>query len=73
MAQLTLTIPDDEEQRVIRAIATRFGYNAETDGTRALFARKQLARIVKDIVVSQERDDAEKALREGAAPEPDIT
>lgn len=53
MAQITLTIPDALLARVLDAFATTYGYTPG-NGTKAQFARQQLATHIRGVVRSYE-------------------
>jgi len=54
MASINITIPDPVLNRVLDAIAVTRGYNPNTDGTKALFAKNVLIRVIKDAVKEYE-------------------
>jgi hypothetical protein len=58
MATISITVPDPVVQRVLDAVAATYGYDPDTDGTKAQFARAQVAAVVKNVVVSYEAQQA---------------
>mgnify|MGYP006935528737 CR=1 FL=1 len=58
MGSVTLTIPDNEDQRVLDAFCNSFGYNASVDGTQGQFLKKKLITYVKQVVSDYERQAA---------------
>lgn len=66
MAQVSITIPDAVLSRVLDAIATAYSYNSATDGTKAQFARRQLALWVMNTVRSVEANLAAETSRQTA-------
>lgn len=63
MASISITVPDAQVNRVLDAFAGTFDYNADTDGTKAQFARAQVAKFAKDIVKSYEAHIAAETAR----------
>jgi hypothetical protein len=62
MATIQIEIPDQYVPRVLDAFATRGGWvDMETSGTKAAFAKAQLAAWVKKVVLDYERQQAEQA------------
>lgn len=72
MASITLNIPDAQAQRVLDAVADRFGWvDQATSGTKAAFAKQQIADWLKRTVVEYERRLAtETALASVQPPAP---
>lgn len=60
MAQLTITIPDEQVDRVLAAFAERAG--KDVGDMTAADARGVLVTLIKKIVRSYERQEAEKAI-----------
>lgn len=54
MATISITVPDAVVPRVLDAMADTYTYDPATDGTKAQFAKKQIAAHVKSIVVAYE-------------------
>lgn len=50
MAQITITIPDPVAQRVLDAMAVRYGWTPESGFTKAQFAKKVLTDLLKESV-----------------------
>jgi len=55
MAQITLTIADEQVDRVLTALCAHWRYDAETDGSRASFVKSEIANHLKRLVLQQER------------------
>ena len=66
MATITITIADEHLERVLTALATRFGYNPAEDGPRGAFVKAKIVQMLKQFVLRQEQDDF-------APDDPDIT
>lgn len=75
MAQLTITIPDDQVTRVFDAVAATYSYVPATDGTKAQFGRKVVMNFIKEIVKAYEATAAAEVARVAAlnAAEAEIT
>lgn len=58
MATLTINIPNEVVDRVQDALCTRFGYDPLVDGTKTQFAKKQVARWIKEQVKEHEANTA---------------
>lgn len=67
MATLQITIPDAILARVLDAVAAANGYDPASGLTKAQFARNVLARLIKDMVKSQEATQALITARDTAA------
>jgi len=67
MATVSVTIPDAVLGRVLDAIAAAYGYDAAKDGTKAAFAKKQVARFVAETVRAHEATVAADTARDTAA------
>lgn len=65
MAQLTITIPDADLNRILDAFANQFNYNSATDGTKAQFARTQVIRFIRTTVKDSEGKAAKAAVDSG--------
>lgn len=51
MAQIVIDIPDDQVQRVLDAFTGTYGWQGQAvDGTKAAFAKKQVALWIKRVV-----------------------
>jgi hypothetical protein len=75
MASIQLNIPDAQAQRVLDAVADRFGWTPELGVTKAAFAKQQVAEWLKRLVVEYERRvaiDAAIASVQPPAP-PDVS
>lgn len=72
MAQLIVDIPDAQAQRALEAFAWRFGWvDQATSGTKAAFAKKQVASYIRKITLDYEQQKAERdALATVVAPTP---
>ncbi len=66
MATVSVTIPDPVLARVLDAFATAYGYNPATDGTKAAFAKRQVARFVMETVRAHEATTAANAALKAA-------
>jgi hypothetical protein len=74
MASITLNIPDAQAQRVLDAVADRFGWTPDLGVTKAAFTKQQVAEWLKRLVVEYERRvamDAAIAMVQPPAP-PDV-
>lgn len=60
MAQITLNVPDDKEQRFLNAFATVFGWVQERDGTRKQFMKSKIKDYMKEILYRAEIAEAQK-------------
>jgi len=60
MAQITLTVPDDKEQRFLNAFATTFGWYSELGITKKQFLKLKLKDYMKEILVRAELADSYK-------------
>lgn len=69
MAQLIITIPDTQVERVLVALADRRGWSPEMLLTRAEYARRQVAQYIRDQVVASEGIDARKVAEQTATDE----
>lgn len=69
MADISITVPDSVVTRVLDAFASRFGYatNKNANETRAQFAKRMLAGMVKQIVVAEEANAAANTAYDSAA------
>lgn len=65
MASITISVPDAQVQRVLDAFCNTFGYNPDTDGTKAAFAKKQIALYAREVTLAYEANlavvEAQKA------------
>lgn len=71
MAQITLTIPDAAITRVVDALCAGGHWSADLDITRNAFAKREVARLVRERVVMIEDMQAKAALTPPV--EPDVT
>lgn len=73
MANITITIPDNEISRAINAICSKYNYQdtiivdidkgpIPNPETKAQFAKRMVARIIKEAVLEQEKQDAVNAI-----------
>jgi hypothetical protein len=73
MATITITIPDNEIARAISAICKKYNYQDTILGTpeqgmipnpesKAQFAKRMVAQIIKDAVLQQELTEAKQAV-----------
>ena len=60
MAQITINVPDDKEQRFLNAFATVFGWVQEKDGTRKQFMKSKIKDYMKEILYRAEIAEAQK-------------
>lgn len=60
MAQITINVPDDKEQRFLVAFATVFGWVQERDGTRKQFMKSKIKDYMKEILYRAEIAEAQK-------------
>ena len=67
MATVSVTIPDAVLARVLDAFAATYGYDAAKDGTKAAFAKRQVARFCTETVRRHEAEVAGTAARDTAA------
>jgi hypothetical protein len=70
MANITITIPDAQAQRVLDAIARRHGWDPGGAVTKAQFARNVIANFIKRSVNEQERQDI---LNAADVTDPDVS
>jgi hypothetical protein len=56
-------VSDETETRMQAAFVAKFRYDEASGVPKAVFVRKQVARIIRDIVLSHERDIAEELAR----------
>lgn len=69
MAQIVITIPDEQVERVLVAFADRRGWSPSTLLTRAEYARRQVAQYIRDQVVHSEGVDARNLAEQTATNE----
>lgn len=60
MAQVTLNIPDDREQRFLNAFATVFGWHNELGVTRRQFMKTKIRDYMKEILYRAEVAEAQR-------------
>lgn len=60
MAQITLTVPDDKEQRFINAFSTVFGWSNELGITKKQFMKSKLKDYAKEILYRAEIAELQK-------------
>jgi len=58
MANITFNIPDANLPRVTNSLALYYGYNAATDGVKAVFVKAKIAAVLTSIIKQAEREDA---------------
>ncbi len=65
MATFTVTwdVPDDKAVDVRDTLCTRWGYNAQTDGTKVEFLRRKIRDRVKEEYIQQKRDEAQMSIQ----------
>jgi hypothetical protein len=78
---ITITIPDAQKDRIITGLTSQFGYEVEIEDvqgnkspnpeTRPVFARRMLAKVIKDAVQSWEANEAQRVAREASISETD--
>lgn len=73
MADITVTIPDPQVQRVIDALCGFGGWTAETGLTKAQFAKAQVAEHLKRTVKNWEEQEAQRTAVLAVETPPDIT
>jgi hypothetical protein len=73
MANITITVPDDQVNRILDGIAGAYRYNPATHGTKAQFARAVIARFVKETVKGYEAQTAGETARAAAETSADTT
>jgi hypothetical protein len=61
MSQLTISIPDNQDQRVINAFIAIRGYNPESGLTPGQFIKHDIVNYIKGVVRAHEQDLAAKA------------
>jgi hypothetical protein len=75
MATISITIPDDQVNRVVNAMCEAGHWTPELGITKNNFAKAELARLLRERVLTVERQkvraDAEAAL--AALTEPDVS
>lgn len=60
MAQITLNVPDDKEQRFINAFATVFGWYQDIGITKKQFMKSKLKDYMKEILYRAEIAELQK-------------
>lgn len=60
MAQITINVPDDKEQRFLNAFATVFGWVQERDGTRKQFMKQRVREYMREILFRAESAEAQR-------------
>lgn len=60
MAQITINVPDDKEQRFLNAFATVFGWMQEKDGTRKQFMKSKIKDYMREILARAEAAEAQR-------------
>jgi hypothetical protein len=75
VADIIMTIPDAQVQRVLDAFAGQFQYdpNNPAHGTRAQFAKACMARYAKGVVVHWEAQQAQQSATAAAETQVTIT
>lgn len=54
MAQITLTVPDDKEQRFLNAFATVYNWDQAVDGTKRQFIKKKVKDYMREVLYRAE-------------------
>lgn len=54
MAQITLTVPDDKEQRFLNAFATVYNLDQAVDGTKRQFIKKKVKDYMREVLYRAE-------------------
>lgn len=67
MASISVTVPDAIVTRVLDAICDTYDYRGPIDGTKAQFAKKQVAEHIRRLVTSYEARQASEAAAQAAA------
>lgn len=72
MAEITLTIPNDQVNRVVNALCTTGGYAGDPDDkpARRQFAREVVARLVRQTVMQVEQQQAMSAAMSAVTVDP---
>lgn len=75
MANISLSIPDDQLTRVVDALCWAGGWSSDLGVTRNAFAKQEAARLLRERVVAIERQQIRQAAaaQELATVEPGIT
>lgn len=60
MAQITINVPDDKEQRFLSAFATVFGWKQDNGTTKRQFMKGRIREYMREILI---RADAAEAQR----------
>ena len=66
MAQIIITIPDAQIQRILDGICGQYKYDTASGITKAQFARQKVGEMIKNIVLAYETETA-KAIAEEQA------
>jgi len=66
MATFTINIPDAVLARVLDAFVAAYGYDPVSDGNKAAFAKRQIARFVAETVRAHEAAAAANTARDAA-------
>lgn len=66
MASFTLTVPDALVPDLLDAFADMYGYDAETDGTKANFAKSKIRDYVKEVYKAHQATISAEAARQSA-------
>lgn len=64
MAQMIINIPDVQSNRVMNAIAIKYGWTSESGMTKPVFAKDQLIQFIKRTVKDVEGDSQAQSLRD---------
>lgn len=72
MGSLTLTVPSNQDQRVLDAFCNTFGYNVNSGISQATFTKQRLIDYVTQIVKDYERQQA-TAVAEAAITNVNLT
>jgi hypothetical protein len=60
MAQITLNVPDDKEQRFLNAFATVFGWHSDLGITKRQFMKTKIKDYIKEILYRAEIAEVHK-------------
>ena len=60
MSQITITVPDNQDARIVNAFAAEFGWKQESGLTKVQFFKRKVIDYIKDIVKKNEAFPAMK-------------
>jgi hypothetical protein len=68
MASISISYPDDQQDRIVDALCYDGGWSADLGVTRGAFAKRMVAQLVKDRVRTVEEERARVAALAGVTP-----